>query len=85
MMHASTGPFVSGKGRAFLRCAWRTTEEDGEGFVENIGGVRIEDVASLHLPRLREAWRWFGALVTLISRSPSGTHHSLPDTEGFWT
>jgi len=69
----------------------RTAEEDNESFIKNLGGVRIEDVASLQLPRLREVWRGSGfgaAFVALISaqalRSPRGTHHSPPDAECFW-
>jgi len=68
----------------------RTAEEDGERFVEKLGGMRIEDVASLQFPRFREEWRGSrssAAFVVLISgqaRSSRRTHHSLPDAEGFW-
>ena len=51
----------------------RTAEEDGKGFVEDLRGVRVEDVASFQLP-----WLW----EACTSRR---THHSPPDAKCFWS
>lgn len=74
----------------------RTAEEDGERVVEELGGLRIDDVAALQFPCFREELTGCFAVLAFAGRSVAleglvlvgvcpcscGTDHSLPDAKG---